>query len=352
MLYADSGLRKGPPVSMAKKLVRAVNNTKIISGRSSIQGILKELEVAMSLPGGKIQSGSKAFIVASEFTSSLVMDPAAMTILTDLYDRTYNEGEYKSLLKMESFNLKDPTITMLVGTNEAHFEDFIGNKDLHGGFIGRMFVIAESEFNTLNPLIRPMQISPEKEFPNWVAYLKEVGKLSGEFIPIHDTKAGDRYEAWYLDIFQTMHDQKIKDATGTTQRIGDAVIKVAMLISLSHSLELLINEDDMDEAIIRCEKLIGNVRKTTHGKRGKNALSEHKGLILQELMDRENHTVSRELLSRKYWMHFNITEMDECIASLEQGGFLITEAIGGQILYRMPVKRYMELMRHFEGKNN
>ena len=42
MFHADSGLKKGPPVSMSKQLVKAVNNTRIISGRSSIQAILKE----------------------------------------------------------------------------------------------------------------------------------------------------------------------------------------------------------------------------------------------------------------------------------------------------------------------
>ena len=39
MFHATSGLRKGVPVNYAKRLVRAINNTKIISGRSSIQGI-------------------------------------------------------------------------------------------------------------------------------------------------------------------------------------------------------------------------------------------------------------------------------------------------------------------------
>src|SRR5580765_1803347 len=43
MLHAESGLKKGPPISMARQLVKSVNNTRIISGRSSIQGILKQL---------------------------------------------------------------------------------------------------------------------------------------------------------------------------------------------------------------------------------------------------------------------------------------------------------------------
>src|SRR5882762_846270 len=162
MLHADSGLKKGPPVALAKDLVKRVNNTRIISGRSSIQGILKDLGTAYTVPGGKVVSKSVGFIVASEFSSSLVNDPAAMTILTDLYDRQYNEGEYRSLLKMETFSLKDPTITLFVATNEAHFSDFVALKDVHGGFIGRMFIIAESEVNTLNPLMRPLARSPDR----------------------------------------------------------------------------------------------------------------------------------------------------------------------------------------------
>src|SRR5918996_4322499 len=82
MLHADSGLKKGPPVGFSKDIVRRVNNTRIISGRSSIQGILKELGTAETKPGGHILKKSVGFIVASEFSSSLVSDPAAMTILT------------------------------------------------------------------------------------------------------------------------------------------------------------------------------------------------------------------------------------------------------------------------------
>src|SRR5215204_673927 len=99
MFHADSGLRKGPPVSMAKQLVEPINNTRVITGRSSIQGILKEMGTAKTAPGGKIISTSSAFICSSELTSSIVDDPVAVKILTDLYDRNYNIGNWKSLLK-------------------------------------------------------------------------------------------------------------------------------------------------------------------------------------------------------------------------------------------------------------
>src|SRR6267142_6154697 len=81
MLHAESGLKKGPPINLAKDLVKRTNNTRIISGRSSIQGILKELGTAYTVPGGKVVTKSVAFVVSSELTSSIVEDKAAATIL-------------------------------------------------------------------------------------------------------------------------------------------------------------------------------------------------------------------------------------------------------------------------------
>src|SRR5690348_8026302 len=71
MLHGESGIKKGPPVNMAKRLVQLCGNTRIITGRSSIQGILKELSQSHTEPGGKIVGGAKAFICSSELTSSI-----------------------------------------------------------------------------------------------------------------------------------------------------------------------------------------------------------------------------------------------------------------------------------------
>jgi hypothetical protein len=54
MLHADSGLKKGPPISMAKQLVSPVKNTRIISGRSSIQGILERFRNCIHPAGWKV----------------------------------------------------------------------------------------------------------------------------------------------------------------------------------------------------------------------------------------------------------------------------------------------------------
>src|SRR6266850_4971066 len=87
MLHADSGVKKSPPINMAKQLVKKVNNTRIITGRSSIQGILKEMGTAYTKPGGIVINKAVVFICSAELTSSIVEDKVATTILTDLFDR-------------------------------------------------------------------------------------------------------------------------------------------------------------------------------------------------------------------------------------------------------------------------
>ena len=348
MLLAQSGMRKGPPVAFAKNLVQQVNNTKIISGRSSIQGIMKEMATGTSQPGGHVNKRSTAFIVASEFTSSLVNDPAALTILTDLYDRNWNQGEYTSLLKMDTFKLNKPVITLLVATNAAHFEDFVTNKDFKGGFIGRMFVIAEKNVNKLNPLIRPLPARHDES--KWVEYLRSLSELEGPFRPIHDTPAGDLFEKWYHEFYSRVQSDRIEDETGTIQRYGDSVLKVAMLISLSKRRDLVIDLEDMADAIKRCELFIGSVRQATFGKSGKSSMAAQKTLIIHELLDRPNNQISRAMLLSKYWMHFEGSELDTMVQSFEQAGLVTSGSIGGQIIYALNPNEVDALRKYFKGE--
>lgn len=372
MYHAESGLKKGPPISMAKQLVRGVGGTRIISGRSSIQGILKEMGTAQTKPGGKIANEkSTVFIASSELTSSIVGDPVAMDILTDLYDRQYNIGEWRSLLKMEQFTLKDPTITMLTATNEAHSNDFFAKKDIHGGYFARTFVIAESKRHRANSLLVPLKNPPK--YPELIEYLKTLAKLSGPFKPIgsrertdefchshveHETgetfyftDAGLLYEQWYENFIDTVLTQDLKDDTGTLNRFGDSVLKVAMLLSLSRSPELYIDEDSMQLAINYCEKLVGNVREMTFGKKGLSEAKNVKGLIITELLSRETHSISRAMLLKRMWSHYKeATELDDIMVSFDQAGMIKMQVMGNQVIYTMPENQVHELRRLFAGK--
>lgn len=368
MLHAESGLKKGPPISMARQLVKPAG-VRTISGRSSIQGILKDMGTSYTQPGGKIQAGNQVFICSSELSSSIVEDKVATKILTDLYDRQYNVGEWRSLLKMESFELKDPTITMLTATNEAMSEDFFTKAAIQGGYFARTFIIYEKEGQNVNSLVYPLSNPPN--YTTSSDYLKELAKLKGEFHAIASMCKSDEfkykkvkqgrdvyfngvgiaYDDWYDSFRENIRVQELRDETGTMNRFGDSVLKVAMLLSLAENPRLVITESAMHDAINECEKLLGNVRKTTLGKHGLSNTALLKSLIIMELLNRDNHQVSRTVLMKKMWMHYeNSEEFDSMMQSFEGAGLILTSNIGNTIVYNMPETQVDELKRFMAGK--
>lgn len=374
MFHADSGLKKGPPVGMAAQLVDNVNNTLIIEGRSSIQGMLKELgsmPTAYTEPGGKVISkSSTAFICSSELTSSIVEDKVATTILTDLYDRQYRIKKWRSLLKMETFDLKNPTITMLSATNPAHTTDFFTSKDYKGGFFARTFMIYESERNRINSLNVPLK-NPI-DYVKSAEYLKLLAKLTGPFqelgsrieTDIHKNKLLNTYtneieyyseagiinEIWYRQFIEDT--DKIKDPTGTLNRFDTSVAKVAMLLSLAENPnELVISASAMQQAIDMCSTLIGNIRKVTLGKTGENSPDViRKTIIIQELMASPEHTISRARIIKKYWMQGNSKEWDECMVTFVEAGAITFEKIGESFFYRLTNAEAIDWEKFFGGK--
>jgi hypothetical protein len=369
MFHAESGLKKGPPVNMAKKLVKMVGNTRIISGRGSIQGILKEIGTAQTQPGGKVNTKSVAFICSSELSSSIVEDKVATKILTDLYDRNYNEGEWKSILKMENFTLKDPTITMLTATNEAMSEDFFTRSAVQGGYFARTFIIYEKEGNANNSLIFPLAYTID--YSKFAEYLKQLAQLQGAFRPlaleekteeykykkikfgreIYFNEAGSIYDDWYEDFKVLIKEMETKDETGTLNRFGDSVLKVAMLLSLAEKPELEITPQSMLEAIAQSEKLLGNVRRATHGKHGMSAGATLKSMIIMELLDRDTHQISKPMLMRKMLMHYSsMEEFDDMMLSFDLAGMIKTSSVGNVILYTMPEEQAKELKVFMSGK--
>jgi len=346
MLLARSGLRKGPPINLAKRLVTKVGKSRIISGRSSIQAILKDMGTSQSAPGGKIIGGADAFILASELSASFVDDKATMDILTDMYDRINNEGEWKSLLKMQTFTLNNPIVSMLVGTNNPHFKNFFMEKDVQGGFIGRMFVIAESKKHRTNSLYKPLEFPLDDKI--LLSHLIEISKLRGPFQGWYPSEAGEMFDKWYNELDAVY--EKVEDKTGTLERIGESVIKVSMLLSLARSTDMIIATCDMERAIAVCQQLVGNIRKHTLAQGSKQSYAEQKTLIIEELMGRETHQISQEMLLSKYWMHFNLDQLTEIMMSFAAAGLIITETIGNKLLYYMPDDQYLKLKKFMEGR--
>lgn len=328
MLIGGSGMRKGDPVGMAKKLVSAVDNTRVIAGRGSIQGIISRLANAYTNKAGTIIKDSTGFLVAGEFASFIIQDPAALTILTDLYDSHYHEGEYAISLKSAPEKLNNICITMLAASNEIHFRDAVPKNAVGGGFIARTALVVADKVGKVNSLVNP----PTQDFPlaDLVSYLKDVAKLQGNFT--WSDRGKKLYDRWYQD-FMAMSSGR-NDSTGTLNRIHDQVLKVAMLISVSNKLDLVLEENDIQEALDVCVNCVVGVKKVTMGV-GKSTMAPQTATVLDFLLKQTDNKATRQKILQKFWGELDSYDLDRIAESLMQAGALNAIKNGKHMIYQL-----------------
>lgn len=347
-LFAKSGFRKGPPIDLAARLVRKMGNTRVIKGRSSVEAIIDELKEVQTVEKDSkktLLTESCGFIIASEFSSAIVRSEQALNILTDLYDRKYNEGEYAVRLIRTGKNiLKSPIISMLGGINEAHFNSFLEHKDISGGFLGRTFVIYADGKNKVNSLMYEMD--SKVNIDKLAEHLKIVERLKGP-IKISDA-AKQMYHAWYSSFYST----PVEDTTGTYERVGDSALKIAGLISLTKDtcINQELSTEDMITGIQEAEKLIKSAKHVTFTMHEEETISTLKKKILKILVKRQDHKITRQVLLQQLHGVMNSEDLDKIGITLEQAGLVTLYMYGDSMVYEM-TKETVEKIQHMIGKD-
>lgn len=296
MFVAKSGLRKGYPVKQAQKVVEALEVTKVISGRNSIQAILQELSKQWTLESGKLLREAQAFIVNDELDSLLVGDPAAQTILTALYDSFYHK-KWKNTLKKDGREVLDELyITMLTATNPAHLDAFLDGTSIAGGFLGRTLMIYEDKKSRINPLVEENDAT-EVDTKPIIDLLKDISNLKGQIT--FDKDAVSKYKTWYENFYKSLETESYVDETGTAERAGDSVLKLAMILAIDEQ-KLVICKSDIDKAIELYYVAATSIRRVVAGA-GKSELSEKTKVVLGYLLSRPGYAAyRRDILAAKF----------------------------------------------------
>lgn len=327
LFIARSGMRKGIPVALVKSLVSRVGCTRVVTGRNSIQAIITELSKAYTLESGEVIKPAHALIISGELASFLIKDPDALTILTELHDTHYHEPHWTNTLKTSGVEkLHEPCLTLLAATNETHFSEVVPAAAVEGGFIARTFLILAEKKGTPNPLTeRPRQVP---NIPELSKYLRELSSVKGEFR--WSSEAKTIYDKWYF----AYEEQEHSDTTGTAERIGDQVLKVGMLLSLSDSPELVLEGKHIKEALNKCLECVTGVKQVTMGS-GKSPLAYQTKLVLRELINRPDHQIERRKVLQKYWGELDSFDLDRIAETLLGAGAISVQRHGSKILYTL-----------------
>lgn len=321
IFLAGSAQRKARPVNLAEHLVYEVNNVKVISGRSSIQAILIDIaQTETDRDTGILKKGGSAFFVAPELSAGLVADDQSIQILTDIYD--YKPiGHTTNLVGRGKTRLDKLVFSMFGASNEELMKDIYNSKAIHGGLLGRTFLVMPDEFRPSNAFPEPN----EEGFKHLVSELKKVSKLDGAVI--FTPEARKFYEDWYIDYREKS--RKRDDKTGIIGRLPANAKKLAMIFA-ANELSVTITKENVEAAVDECVALIPNYSAFVFSA-GKSTVAECGAIVLDEL-SRETMLTRKEII-RRHWMDFDIEILDKTVAALEAGGSLQTTMARNDISY-------------------
>lgn len=330
ILMGESGLGKGYPVNLAKRLLQEANITRVIAGRSSIQAIIKEGATTRSEKGKPLITDSRMAIVNGELSTAIIQDPDSLTILTDLYDRNYNPN-WTNLLKGDGAEkLKEPYITCLFGSSPAHFYDSIPQPNIEGGYIGRNLVIYEEKRSKDVDLLDSEKESVDEDrftniiIPKYVPHLKKISEGKARLIP--DEAARHVFNHWRKE--WRANQAQYNDKTGFVNRVPDHVLKVAMCLALSrYEQSDIIIESDIVEAIQKITSLIYSSEKAASGG-GLDPLAAQTKRVIDFLITAPNNVLTRHNLLILGYGDYETTILDKIIDTLMEMKWIRRERIG------------------------
>lgn len=331
MLLGESGLGKGFPVSLAKRIVTQADITRVIAGRSSIQAIVKELSTTRSVAGKPVIIDSRGFIINGELSTAIIKDPDSLTILTDLFDRNDNPV-WTNLLKGDGAEkLKEPYVTCLFGSSPAHFYDSIPQPNIEGGYIGRnLIVFEEKRSQDLDLLDSEEESIDDDKFSKYIVpkYVPHLQRIAANKARLYCNERGRNiFNSWRRE---WRHNQSsFSDRTGFVNRVPDHVLKVAMCLSLSrYDNNHIIIESDIEEAITRVTSLIYSNEKASTAGAGLDSSASQSKKVVDLLLSVENNKIMRKDLLRRGFGDFNPGALDVIIDTLMEIGWIKRTKVG------------------------
>lgn len=341
LFLAQSGARKGAPISLAQSLIQKVNNTKVIAGRTSIQAIIDELaHTETNSKTGKLVKGGSAILIAGELAAGIVGDTAAVGILTDIYDL---KTDFKHHLRSTGrFKIDRIVFNMLAASNADLLKEVYTQSAVSGGLLARTFVIVPNEFRSPNSLLDTIDNTLSLE--NLYEKLKKVAELVGEVNISPEAKR--LYNTWYEPFYKSLKGKG--DKSGILSRLHMGVFKLSIILA-ANDLQSCIMGDHMEMAIEECMKLIPNYNSFMMVS-GKSTVSEAGALFFEEIQQETNYTLSRKSFLQKHWTAIDSEMFDKLVLTLETGGLIQSIMSGSDIFYKLTDKA-IEIMNTQRGKD-
>lgn len=256
-LYLDQGLYVlfpnlyiglvGPPgrtgkstaMWMARQLLYQVPNIKMGPDSCSREQLIRAMAEA------KFNNQCAVTVHSSEFSSLIDVSGIPMIqFLTDIFDGNYAPpGGWKYETKTQGKDqLVNPVLNLFFGTTPSYLADNMPANVIGHGFTSRTIIVAEESERLVNPRPRP---SDPALMQALIDDLRHISSIYGQF---QWTPAGiEVYDAFYRSLYVELPTDHRLEGYHWRKKIH--VLKVAMLMSLAESDNLLLDARDIAAAV-------------------------------------------------------------------------------------------------------
>jgi len=269
--------------------------------------------------GKKVVSYTHMSVFANELVTLLGVNPIGMVeFLTDIWDE---EDDFKVKTKNKGTDfIPKPCVTLLGCMTPETTNNLLKESIISGGFARRcIFVYANRRGN---PVPRPETTVEQKEA--LACCLKrgaELAQIVGEFQWTDDAIV--RFDSWYCENHEIVQDNTDLLMNGYFTSKNTLVLKVAMMLALSESSNLILNAEHIDAALELLGATEKDLNKVFEGT-GRNPEATIAAKILA-MVESQSHAINEKLVFSRMYNHGNDNEITAALHHLQRSGSLVID---------------------------
>lgn len=325
-IVADSAkVRKSAAIEKGLDiLLDAIPGLPYLEDRMTPEGIVKHLNrVVVSQNGSNItvNHDSTLFIYEDELAALFGYEKQTASRMSIFLTGTYGcKPKYMHTTSTGGHVLiNNACFTILAATAPENL--VVLPPDASGGFLGRLVIISSG---TRRRNIAWPSFGPDKLRLALISDLAEINKLDGEFIITPEAR--EFFEVWYNK--QAAITFKERWMNAFHERCHDTALKVAMLLGISRSDNLVLNVAHVEAGIKTIEELLPGLKHVgiwlTPGEFGQ-ARARVEELIEKAKTIRRSDVLKVTRISAK--------ELDEIESTLEQENYMTINVVGRDRVY-------------------
>lgn len=353
LFVGNPGNGKSTAMKIARRLVRKFGKTSPVAPASiTREALTKDL----GDPEGDHRLSFKyraedleychVSIFANELVTLLGTSPLHMIeFLTDIWDE---EEEFKVKTKNKgSDSIPRPNVTLLGCMTPDTTNNLLKENIISGGFARRcIFVYADRRGD---PIPRP-QTTPEQREAEaaCIKWGQKLAVLNGEFVWTDD--AIELFDSWYVENYELVQENTDLLLNGYYTTKNMLVLKVAMMLSLSKTLDLTLHAEQIQQAIDLLGKTEKHLSRVFEGT-GRNPEAGIAAKIMS-LVTSRREAVKRKEVTAEMFKHGTLSEINEAIQHLVTANKIqeLTTDFGGMVGTAEQIACYQESLKASRSK--